>query len=306
MRYISGTQNFELERSSVVTLGKFDGIHRGHQKLINIVNQKAKENNLLSVAFTFDRIPLTLLPQSKQHFISTNLERKRFLTEEGIDVEVEYPFTNELMHMEPDDFIKEILINKLHAKIVVVGTDYCFGRNRAGDAQYLKKHAESFGFEAIVVEKEKFQDREISSTYVREELRVGHMETVNMLLGRPFSIYGTVSPGAQVGHKIDTPTINIYPQASKLLPPNGVYATVTVIDDKEYKGVTNVGVKPTVSDAAEVDVETHLFEFDEDIYGRQVEVRLLHFIRPEMKFESLDSLKAQVDKDQEFAKEMFM
>lgn len=116
MRYISGTQNFELERSSVVTLGKFDGIHRGHQKLINIVNQKAKENNLLSVAFTFDRIPLTLLPQSKQHFISTNLERKRFLTEEGIDVEVEYPFTNELMHMEPDDFIKEILINKLHAK----------------------------------------------------------------------------------------------------------------------------------------------------------------------------------------------
>jgi len=178
LEYIHGTDDFQLNKCSAVTLGKFDGIHTGHQKLIEIVRQKADEENLLAVLFTFDGIPLSICPQKYQHFISTSSERRSLCEGFGIDVEIEYPFTDEFMHMEPEDFIHRILIDKLHAKYVVVGTDYRFGKDRAGDAAMLAKAGEELGFTTIIVEKEKYQDKEISSTYIREELKVGHMETV--------------------------------------------------------------------------------------------------------------------------------
>ena len=210
MEYIHGTDDFQLNKCSAVTLGKFDGIHTGHQKLIEIVRQKADEENLLAVLFTFDGIPLSICPQKYQHFISTSSERRSLCEGFGIDVEIEYPFTDEFMHMEPEDFIHRILIDKLHAKYVVVGTDYRFGKDRAGDAAMLVEAGEELGFTTIIVEKEKYQDKEISSTYIREELKVGHMETVNVLLNRPFNVTGVVSVGNQLGRKLDFPTVNIY------------------------------------------------------------------------------------------------
>ena len=158
----------------------------------------------------------------------------------------------------------------------------------------------------IVVEKEKFQDKDISSTYVREELRLGHMETVNVLLNRPYSISGVVAKGNQLGRTIDIPTINVYPTEIKLLPPNGVYASKILIDNIEYYRVTNLGTKQTVSDGYEISVETNVFYFDKDVYGNKVEVRLLHFLRQEMKFESIEALKKQMESDASFAREMFM
>lgn len=306
MKYIHGVSEFELEGPSAVTLGKFDGVHRGHQKLVEIVKQKAEQLGLLSVLFTFDGIPLSICPQKHQHFITTNAERKNICENLMLDVEIEYPFTTELMNMEPETFIREIIVKQMKAKAVVVGTDYCFGKNREGNAQMLIDKGPVYGFETIVVEKERYQEREISSTYVREELRLGHMETVNVLLDRPYSITGIVAKGKQLGRTLDIPTINIYPRESKLLPPNGVYASVTLIDGKKYYGVTNLGTRPTVSDSQEVSVETNVFDFDREIYGEKVEVQLLHFLRPEMKFENIDGLKKQMELDTQFAKDMFL
>ena len=210
------------------------------------------------------------------------------------------------LNMEPDDFIKDILVDKLKAKVLVVGTDYCFGKNRSGNVEFLIKNAARYGYETIVVEKEKFQGKDISSTYVREELKMGHMETVNVLLNRPYSISGIVAKGNQLGRTIDIPTINVYPTEIKLLPPNGVYASKILIDNIEYYGVTNLGTKPTVSDGYEISVETNVFYFDKDVYGNRVEVKLLHFLRQEMKFENIEALKKQMESDASFAKEMFM
>ena len=306
MEYIHGTEDFKLERSSAVTLGKFDGVHLGHQKLISIVKEKAEEQGLLSVMFTFDRIPLSICPQKNQHFLSTNSERRMLCENYGIDVEVEYPFTTTLMNMEPEEFVSDILINKLKAKVIVVGTDYCFGRDRSGNVEFLISNAAKYGYETIVVEKEKFQDKDISSTYVREELKLGHMETVNVLLNRPYSITGIVAKGNQLGRKLEIPTINVYPTEIKLLPPNGVYASRILIDCVWYYGVTNLGPKPTISDGYEVSVETNVFDFDKDVYGNRVEVALYHFLRQEMKFENVEALKKQMESDASFAKEMFL
>lgn len=306
MEYIHGTEDFKLERSSAVTLGKFDGVHLGHQKLISIVKEKAEEQGLLSVMFTFDRIPLSICPQKNQHFLSTNSERRMLCENYGIDVEVEYPFTTTLMNMEPEEFVSDILINKLKAKVIVVGTDYCFGRDRSGNVEFLISNAAKYGYETIVVEKEKFQDKDISSTYVREELKLGHMETVNVLLNRPYSITGIVAKGNQLGRKLEIPTINVYPTEIKLLPTNGVYASRILIDGVWYYGVTNLGTKPTISDGYEVSVETNVFDFDKDVYGNRVEVALYHFLRQEMKFENVEALKKQMESDASFAKEMFL
>ena len=306
MQYIQGNSDFNLERASAVTLGKFDGVHMGHQKLISIIKEKAEKEQLLSVVFTFDKIPLSICPQKHQHFITTNTERRMFLEGMGLDVEVEYPFTKELMNTEPEKFIEEIIIGRLHAKYVVVGTDYRFGKQRAATAQMLLEKGPEYGFETIIVEKERYNDREISSTYVREELKLGHMETVNVLLDRPYSIYGVVSKGKQLGRQLNLPTMNIYPPDSKLLPPNGVYASVTCIDGQKYYGVTNLGVRPTLDDSPLLSVETNLFDYDSEVYGHYIDVQLMHFLRQEMKFDSVETLKKQMESDAAFAKEMFM
>jgi riboflavin kinase/FMN adenylyltransferase len=224
----------------------------------------------------------------------------------GVDVEIEYPFTQELMNTEPEDFIKDIIINKLKAKYVVVGTDFHFGKGRAGNTQMLLEKGPEYGFETIIVEKEKYQEREISSTYVREELKLGHMETVNVLLGRPYSVYGVVSKGKQLGRKLNLPTMNIYPPDRKLLPPNGVYASITSIDGRDYYGVTNLGNRPTLDDSPLLSVETNLFQYDDDAYGHYIDVKLLHFLRQEMKFDSVETLQKQMESDAAFAKEMFL
>lgn len=306
MKYIHETEDFIIEKPVVVTLGKFDGVHRGHQKLIAIVNVKAEELNALSVAFTFDRIPLSICPSAQQRFITTNSERKEIMEQLGMDILIEYPFTENFMHTEPETFIEEVLVKKLNAKCVVIGSDFCFGKDRKGNADTISENAQKYGYEAIVVEKEKYEGREISSTFVREELKIGHMETVNVLLNRPYSIKGIVVKGNQFGRTINLPTVNIYPAECKLLPPNGVYSSETIIDGEVFLGVTNIGTKPTVNDSSIISVETHLFDFDENIYGKTIEVCLKHFQRVEMKFDSVEALKKQIEIDSAFAKELFM
>ena len=203
--------------------GKFDGLHRGHQKLIHRI-QKKRSRNCRTVVFTFDVPPRSYMLKTPPKFLLTYEERRELSEERGIDILAECPFTEELMHMEPEDFVKEYLVERLHAAYLAVGPDFCFGDNRKGNPELLQKLGEQYGFQVEIVEKEKDGARDISSTYVREELE-REMEKVNELLGYPYFTRGEIVHGRQLGRTIGVPTANLIPHEIKKLPPNGVYIT---------------------------------------------------------------------------------
>lgn len=304
MEYITGTREFHIEEPSVVTLGKFDGRHRGHQKLLwEMAEIKRKKGHGIAV-FTFDMSPNAMDMESAQRVITTNLERKNNLERMGIDYLVEYPFTKETAHMEPEEFVKKILIDQMNAKTIVVGTDCTFGYLGAGNADSLYQWKDQYGYELIVVEKEKDDLRDISSTYIRELLDAGNMEKANELLGEPYTIHGTVVHGNHLGGPVlGFPTANIVPEPEKHLPVFGVYVSKVYIDGKYYGGITNIGKKPTVEGGSPVGVETYIYGINKDIYGKTIEVQLLHFVRPERKFDGLEQLKVQIEKDRDYGME---
>ena len=288
---------------SVVTLGKFDGMHTGHQKLIEKVREIAKERKLQAVMFTFDISPQIKIGKSDYKLIVTRKEKLMLAEKFGIDVLVECPFNEQIRNMSAEDFIKDILIGKINTKAVVAGTDFKFGKNRQGDADYLKKNSAMFGFSVDILEKEKDGGRDISSTFVREELAKGNIEKANKLLGFEYFLIGEVIGGTHIGRNLGFPTINMAPQPDKLLPPNGVYASLTEIDGKTYKSISNIGVKPTVN-GKELGAETFIFDFDGNLYGKTAVVKLLDFMRPEKKFDSVEDLKKQVYTDIQNRKEL--
>lgn len=302
MEYISGTKEFQIGEPAVVTIGKFDGRHRGHQKLLKRMLEVKEETGLKTAVFTFDMTPGAVVEGKNQTVITTNLERKNNLERIGIDYLVEYPFTEETVHMAPEDFVKDILVGRMNARIIVVGTDCSFGYRGAGDASSLEEWKKRYGYELIVIHKEQDDNRDISSTYVREELDAGNMEKANELLGEPYAVHGIVVHGNHIGGSVlGFPTANLLPPPEKHLPAFGVYVSKVYVDGVYYGGVTNIGRKPTVSGDSPVGVETFLYGIDEDIYGKNIEVQLLSFIRPEKKFDGLKQLKAQIGRDRDYA-----
>ncbi len=208
------------------------------------------------------------------------------------------------METDARSFI-EYLVNNLNMKYMVAGSDFTFGYKGAGNVTLLKELADELGFEFKIIDKIKLNDRDISSTYIREELTKGHIDIVNEMLGYEYFVWGEVVHGAHLGHTIGIPTINIMPEASKLVPKFGVYVTTIDFDGRIYHGVTNVGTKPSVSDANIVGIETHILDYNGDLYGKFVKVTFVSFLRPEMKFNSIDELKAQMSKDKATAKDFF-
>ena len=267
MRYLTKTLDFDSRGDSVVTLGKFDGLHRGHMLLIRRVLAIGRTEGLETVVFTFDVPPQSKVQHVKPHQLLTNEERRARLEQLGMDCLVECPFVDEVMHMTPEAFIKEILVDKLHAKKVVVGKDFGFGYKRSGTAEMLKEMGQSLGFETEIIEKAEENGREISSTWAREELEQGNMEAVSGLLGYDYAVHGEIVHGHALGRTIGVPTINQIPPAEKLLPPFGVYVSEVKIEGKIYYGITNIGVKPTVQEKF-TGVETNLFDCSEDLYGK--------------------------------------
>lgn len=296
MKIISETLDFWIPEESAITLGKFDGIHKGHQKLMKKVLEK-REAGLKSVVFTFGQMPGTVFLGNKGRTILTKEERQRHLESMGIDYMVECPFVPQIIQMEPEKFIEEILVNQLHVKYIAVGPDFRFGHNRKGDCRMLQELSSVYGYEVEVLEKECLDDKIISSTYVRDMLEKGEMESVANLLGYPYYVAGTVIHGHKIGRRIGIPTTNLLPDEEKMLPPNGVYLTKTLFEGQEIFGITNIGVKPTISGEEAKGIETHLFEFDGDLYGKELTVEFYAFHRPEQKFESLEQLKAQLAED---------
>ncbi|WP_394525703.1 bifunctional riboflavin kinase/FAD synthetase [Lacrimispora sp. JR3] len=304
MEYITGTREFQIEEPAVVTLGKFDGRHRGHQKLLQTMAEVQKEKGYKMAVFTFDMSPNSLENDGSQRVITTNLERKNNLEKMGIDYLVEYPFTKETARMEPEQFVKNILMGQMNARTIVVGTDCTFGYRGAGNADSLNRWKERYGYELIVIQKEKDDHRDISSTYIRELLDAGNMEKANELLGEPYSIHGTVVHGNHMGGPIlGFPTANIVPEPEKHLPLFGVYISRVYIDGNAYGGITNIGKKPTVEGVSPVGAETYIYGINKDIYGKNIEVQLLHFVRPERKFDGLEQLKVQIEKDRDYGME---
>ncbi len=303
MKYVKDIERFQAEKDCAVTLGKFDGVHRGHRKLIRRVLEKAEEGGLEPAVFTFDVSPQEALGIRERGLLMTNRERSRFLERMGIRLLVECHFSA-LRDMEAEDFIQDILVKRMRARCFVVGPDFRFGKGRRGTPELMERMGSRLGFQVEVLEKEMDGDREIASSYIREELLAGHIRKVNELLGYPYFITGEVVHGRHLGHQLGFPTINQIPPGEKILPPRGVYASRIYAEGEIFRGVSNLGCKPTVHGEYE-GLETHLFQCGKDLYGKKVKVELLDFLRPERKFPSLEALKKQMQNDVRAAEQIF-
>lgn len=288
---------------SAVAIGKFDGIHIGHRALLQCIINKKKEN-MRAVVFTFSPSPEEFFRGQLLPAIDTAQEKRDNFAKMGVDILIEYPLTKESAAISPQSFMEDILFNGLNAGYVVSGRDLSFGNKGAGNADMLQAFAAEKDFVYEMIDKVCIDGNEVSSTSVREAVVKGDMEKVCRMLGRRYCVGGEVVHGKALGRTIQMPTINIIPAKEKLLPPSGVYATVTLIDGREYPGVTNIGVKPTVTDEKVVGVETHLFDFDENVYGKYVVTELVSYIRAEKRFASVEDMLTQIKADCVYAKDV--
>ena len=304
LKIVRNPEKIKFNNASVA-IGKFDGLHRGHHILIDEL-RKDKERGLTTVIFTFSKSPLTIEETSDVRYILTKDEKYHFYEQCGIDVVIEYPLCNSLIHMDREDFLKSILIEKIGMKKIICGTEFKFGYMRKGTKEYLIENAEMYGYEVKVFEKLKEGIDDISSTLIREHIRKGEIEAANKLLGYPYMIVGEIVHGNEIGRTINYPTANIIPDREKLLPPNGVYFTRVDIDGVSYKCITNIGIKPTVTENKMVGVESNIIGYHGDLYGRSLCFEFMHYHRTEKKFESLDELKKQLVSDEKCCKEYIM
>ncbi|MCR4675239.1 MAG: bifunctional riboflavin kinase/FAD synthetase [Lachnospiraceae bacterium] len=296
-----------MDTDTSITIGKFDGIHRGHEFLAEKIVDDAKQNGRKSVVVTFDKSPRFSFDDKEEEIknLITNEERAMILENIGVDYILELSFTKEMMSMEPEAFLF-FLCDKLHMKYLACGTDFTFGYKGKGSVSLLKEKEVELGYYADVVEKLKDVKRDISSTYIREEIGKGNIEKANDLLGYYYFVFGEIVHGNHIGRKMKMPTINILPTSDKLLPPNGVYVSKVIIEGVSYNGVTNIGLKPTIEEEEKrIGVETHILNFEGDLYGEIAKVDFLKFLRPEKKFHSLDELASQIQEDIKSAKAYF-
>jgi len=294
MRIITGTTDFYIEENTAVAIGKFDGIHIGHKRLLQEILAQ-KEQGLKACVFTFDPPPNVLFGKGNEKELTTKEEKRKVFEELGIDVLVEFPLNLKTAAISPEDFVTDILHGKLHAKMVAAGTDLSFGASGRGNAALLKTMAKQLDMEVRIIQKIMLDEKEISSSLVRECVETGNMILAEKLLGEPYTITGKVLHGNRIGRTLGMPTVNLIPAESKLLPPCGVYYAEVCLRGKSYKAISNIGYKPTVAEDEKcLGVETYLYNYDGDAYGEEIEVSLYEFKRPEQKFNNLEELKAQL------------
>lgn len=295
MQIIEQTTTFKLARKSAVAIGKFDGVHLGHQALIHKITGQ-KNNGLLSTVFTFDMSASAFFGGEAKELTTRN-EKRMIFERLGVDILIEFPLNEVTAATEPEAFVHGFLAEQMRASYICAGPDLSFGKKGAGNYETLVRFAGEHGYQVELIDKVMVEGEEVSSTRVREAVRQGHMKEAAQMLGAPYSVSGHVEHGKKLGRTIGMPTANLIPVKDKLLPPNGVYYSEVVVDGMEYKGISNVGCKPTVSDSMLMGVETYLYDFSGDIYGREICVRFLAFRRPEMRFDSVESLKLQMMRD---------
>ena len=296
MQIISGTTQFKIPDGTAVAIGKFDGLHLGHRKLLDMILRQ-KEDGLKAAVFTFDPSPEVFFGMNPSRELSTNKEKRELFREIGIDILVEFPFNKETAAISPEDFVIDILVNRMNAKYVAAGTDLSFGAKGKGNFAMLSSLARHLGFETCKIDKIERNGKVISSTLIRGLVEEGNMEEAAACLGAPYKITGKIVHGKALGRRIGIPTLNQMPPSDKLLPPFGVYYSEVKTEGGIYKGITNIGIKPTVTNENRVTVETSLSDFSGDLYGETAEVSLLTFRRPEMRFSGIAELKKTMEKD---------
>lgn len=280
---------------TAIALGKFDGIHLGHQLLIDgLVKEKRKGRQAL--VFTFGENPNAVLTGGSKKNIYTSEEKAFYFSGLGIDILLEYPFTKEFASISPEDFVYQCLVKQLGVHSIYVGENFHFGRGRSGNVRLLQLLGEEYHFEVNVLAKKTIHGKIVSSTAIRDMLE-SHFYIANEMLGTPYFIYGEVVHGEHLGRKIGFPTINQQIPGNKLVPTFGVYASRVFIDGCYYRGISNLGKKPTVAGKHQAGLETHILGYDGDLYGMKIQTELLYFIRPEEKFASVDALKKQIAND---------
>jgi riboflavin kinase/FMN adenylyltransferase len=308
MKIISGTTEFQISVPTAVAVGKFDGIHRGHQKLLDeIIAQK--KMGLATCCFTFEPSPWIYFGLTDKGELTTREEKRRlFASYQEIDYLVEFPLTKETAAMDPMDFVTKILEERLQTHFLAVGTDFTFGRGGTGNVSLLEAAASRAGFSVSVLEKECCQGREISSSWVRAAVQKGDMELTAQLLGIPYCILGHIVEGQHLGRTLGFPTINCLPDTGKLLPPDGVYFSKATMgsggEALTYPAITNIGYKPTVTDMGIRGIETHLVPLSHCMKpintispSKEIIISLLHYHRPEIKFDNIQALTTQITKD---------
>lgn len=295
MDIIKNTTEFHLEKPSAVALGKFDGIHLGHRRLLNRVLEQ-KRRGFQTVVFTFDTSAAFFFGGDEKE-LSTREEKRTVFSQMGIDVLIEFPLNRDTAATRPEEFVSRYLAEQMRTVYLCAGPDISFGKGGAGDYTLLAAHAQDYGYQVELIDKVRVDGAEVSSTRVRETVRAGKMEEAARMLGAPYSVNGRVVHGRQLGRRLGMPTANLLPDAGKLLPPNGVYYSRACLDGRVYRGITNVGCKPTVSDEQIMGVETYLYDFEGEIYDREITVELLAFRRPERIFDSVEALRSQIEED---------
>ncbi len=285
-----------LLTQTVVAIGKFDGFHMGHRGLLSAVLKEKKNGYAACVVSFFSAT------EEERSVIYTAQEKRHLCENLGIDVLAEYRLDESMRNMSAEQFVSEILCKRLRAKVVVVGEDFRFGKNRSGDVNLLRSLEKDYEYQTICIPKITDADLRISSTQIRELLLLGKIKEANALLGQPYFLVGEVVHGKKLGRTIGFPTMNLIPPKEKILPAYGVYVTKTYVDGVWYDGITNIGLRPTVDSDDCVSAETHLFQYDGSLYGKQVEMRFLHFLRAEQKFPNVDALKEAMQKDMTNAK----
>jgi riboflavin kinase/FMN adenylyltransferase len=315
MRIYRNIEDFIPIDNAVVTIGTFDGVHIGHQKILDVLKKCAKEIKGETVLLTFFPHPRMVLNKGDDNLrlINTIDEKIHRLAKNGIDHLIITPFTKEFSQQTPEEYIREILINKIGTKKIVIGYDHRFGIDRSGSFKDLLHFAPVFGYSVKEIAEQDINDVAVSSTKIREALIKGEVETANSYLGYPFELTGTVVKGKQIGRDIGFPTANInIPEKYKLIPAYGIYAVEVAIVKPEvdssteytieedvfsYKGMGYIGTRPTINGTQRT-IEVNLFDFSDDLYGKTLRVKILHFVRHDIRYNNLEDMKKQIMEDE--------
>ena len=303
MKTIHGIENFPASEGSIVTIGTFDGVHLGHQQILKQLIDTSQQSKLKSVLLTFFPHPrMVLQPDISMRLIQTIEERERALRKTGLDYLVIHPFSEKFSRLSADDYVKQILVEKLNVRKVVVGYDHRFGRNRTASLEDMYNYADIYDFEVIEIDAKKIKSTAVSSTKIRKAIDEGDIALANSYLGDPFTLEGVVVHGDKRGRELSYPTANIELQNKhKIIPKQGVYLIQSDLDNQVVYGMMNIGTKPTF-DTTNPSIEVHFFDWNGDLYDQTLQVKLLKWVREEQKFDSVEELQAQIHADERYCR----
>jgi riboflavin kinase/FMN adenylyltransferase len=307
MKTYNSIDEFERVKNAVVTIGTFDGVHLGHRKIIERVKQLAKDSGGETVILTFFPHPRMIIHPEDQSLkmINTMDEKARLLEQLGVDHLIITPFTRDFSNQTAEEYIRDILVNKIGTKKIVVGYDHRFGKDRQGGLPELQQLAPVYNYEVVEIPEQDIHDVAVSSTRIRNALLHDEIALANEFLGYPFFISGKVNRGDQIGRTIGYPTANILIEETyKLIPGDGIFAVKVWLDDKEHNGMGYIGHRPTINGMTR-NIEVNIFDFNQDIYSQPIRMEFLHFVRGDIKFTSLEDLTIQLGKDKEAVTALF-